>query len=176
MMMEFLRNGRDTILNATAGAGRAFSFLTVEVLSIYAAAYILAFSALLSSILALFRDRILAHLFGAGPVLDIYYAAFRIPDAVFIGIGALVSAYMLIPELARRDIAGQRRYLDSVVTGFGLLVSIVGVAAAVAAPWILTRAFPVIVADGGLADLTTLTRILLLQAAFLGFSNVAAAV
>jgi len=174
--MMFLRSGRDTLRKTYSGAGRAFSFLTGEVRGLQAAAYILALSSLLSSLLALLRDRLLAHLFGAGPELDIYYAAFRIPDAVFIGIGALVSAYMLIPELARRDAAGQRRYLDSVVTGFSLLVAIVSCAAAAAAPWILTRAFPVIVADGGLVELTTLTRILLLQAVLLGFSNVAAAV
>src|SRR3989344_7057782 len=79
----------------------ALSFLTTEVRGMQAAAYILALSSLTSSILALLRDRLLAHLFGAGPQLDMYYAAFRIPDMVFIGIGALVSAYMLIPELAR---------------------------------------------------------------------------
>jgi len=176
MMMEFLRNGRDTILNATAGAGRAFSFLTVEVRSIYAAAYILAFSALLSSILALFRDRILAHLFGAGPSLDLYYAAFRIPDMVFIGIGALVSAYMLIPELARRDESAQRRYLDNVVAGYALLVAVVGIIAYLLAPWILARAFPALVLSGTLPELVSLTRILLLQAVLLGFSNIAAAI
>jgi peptidoglycan biosynthesis protein MviN/MurJ (putative lipid II flippase) len=33
-----------------------------------------------SQLLGLIRDRILAHNIGAGPVLDIYYAAFRIPD------------------------------------------------------------------------------------------------
>lgn len=174
--MMLWHSGRDTLRKTYSGAGRAFSFLTGEVRGLQAAAYILALSSLLSSLLALLRDRLLAHLFGAGPALDIYYAAFRIPDAVFIGIGALVSAYMLIPELARRDTSGQRRYLDSVVTGFGLLVAIVSLAAAAAAPWILTRAFPVIIADGGLAELTTLARILLLQAALLGFSNVAAAV
>lgn len=175
-MMMLWRSGRDTLRKTYSGAGKAFSFVTGEVRGLQAAAYILALSSLLSSLLALLRDRLLAHLFGAGPELDIYYAAFRIPDAVFIGIGALVSAYMLIPELSRRDEAGQRRYLDSVVTGFGLMVALVGACAAVAAPWILARAFPLIVASGGLEELTTLTRILLLQAMFLGFSNVAAAV
>lgn len=175
-MMMFWRSGRDTIRKTYSGAGRALSFLTTEVRGLQAAAYILALSSLLSSLLALLRDRLLAHLFGAGTQLDIYYAAFRVPDAVFIGIGALVSAYMLIPELARRDSATQRRYLDSVVAGFGLMVAVVGSIAAVAAPWILERAFPVLVAGGSLDELVLLSRILLLQAVLLGFSNVAAAV
>jgi putative peptidoglycan lipid II flippase len=175
-MMMLWRSGRDTIRKTYTGAGKAFAFLTTEVRGLQAAAYILALSSLLSSLLALLRDRLLAHLFGAGTQLDIYYAAFRIPDAVFIGIGALVSAYMLIPELARRDGATQRRYLDSVVAGFGLLVALVGSIASLAAPWILERAFPVLVANGALDELVTLSRILLLQAVLLGFSNVAAAV
>lgn len=175
-MMQFLRTGRDTLQKTYTGAGRAFSFLTVEVRGLQAAAYILAISSLLSSLLALLRDRLLAHLFGAGPLLDLYYAAFRIPDAVFIGIGALVSAYMLIPELARRDEAAQGRYIDSVVAGFAFLVTIVGVCAAFAAPWILERAFPVLFANGAQPQLVFLTRILLFQAVLLGFSNIAAAI
>jgi putative peptidoglycan lipid II flippase len=47
------------------------------------AAALLAFSALLSRLLGLFRDRLLAGRFGAGEELDIYFAAFRIPDFVY---------------------------------------------------------------------------------------------
>ena len=88
-MSLFSRN----FLQARSGASRALLFFTAEVRGIHAAAYILALSSLTSSALALLRDRLLAHLFGAGAQLDMYYAAFRIPDAVFIGIGALVSAF-----------------------------------------------------------------------------------
>jgi putative peptidoglycan lipid II flippase len=47
------------------------------------AAFILGMSALISRILGLIRDRLLAGRFGAGPELDIYFAAFRIPDFVY---------------------------------------------------------------------------------------------
>src|SRR6185503_16546444 len=107
-MMKFLRAGRDTLRGTYMSAGQALSFLTLEVRGLQAAAYILALSSLFSSVLALLRDRLLAHFFGAGIELDIYYAAFRIPDMVFIGIGALVSAYMLIPELSRRSSEAQK--------------------------------------------------------------------
>jgi len=160
---------------AKTGANWALSFLNTEVRGLHAAAYILALSSLTSSILALLRDRLLAHLFGAGPQLDMYYAAFRIPDAVFIGIGALVSAYMLIPEIARRDKEGQKRYLDTIVAGYSALVAVVAAFAAVCAPYILTSFFPVLAANN-LPELTHLSRILLLQAVLLGFSNIAAAV
>ena len=47
------------------------------------AAFILAISALISRLLGLIRDRLLAGHFGAGQELDIYFAAFRIPDFVY---------------------------------------------------------------------------------------------
>ena len=155
---------------------RTLEFLSAEVRGLHAAAYILAVSSLLSSLLALLRDRLLAHLFGASVSLDLYYAAFRIPDAVFIAVGALVSAYMLIPELSRRDFLGQKKYLDTIVVGYSILVLLVSVFAALMAPLILQRFFPAFVDAGHLSTLTMLTRILLLQAAFLGLSNIAAAV
>lgn len=154
---------------------RAFSYITSEVRGLHAAAYILAVSSLLSSVLALLRDRLLAHVFGAGYELDLYYAAFRIPDAVFIGVGALVSAYMLIPELARRDEEGQKRYIDSIVAGFSIMAALVSAVAFLFAPYLLTKLFPSIVSDGHLETMTLLTRILLMQAILLGFSNIAAA-
>jgi putative peptidoglycan lipid II flippase len=159
---------------AKKGAAYALSFLTTEVRGLQAAAYILAISSLLSSVLALLRDRLLAHLFGAGLELDMYYAAFRIPDLVFISVGALVSAYMLIPELSRRDSTSQKRYLDTVFVGYSGLVILVGGLAALFAPIILQTVFPLLA--GRIEELTTLARILLLQAAFLGFSNIAAAI
>jgi len=43
----------------------------------------LAISALISRVLGIIRDWLLAKTFGAGPDLDAYFAAFRIPDFVF---------------------------------------------------------------------------------------------
>jgi len=47
------------------------------------AALVLGVSAFISRLLGLFRDRLLAGTFGAGEELDVYFAAFRIPDFVF---------------------------------------------------------------------------------------------
>lgn len=173
-MMRFIRRGRDTLEKTYSGAGWALSYLSLEVRGLQAAAYILALSSLASSLLALLRDRVLAHLFGAGPELDIYYAAFRVPDLVFIGVGALVSAYVLIPELARRDEVSGRRYIDGLIVWFGVLVAIVAAAAALLAPFILATLFPAL--SYAHSELVFLTRILLIQAVLLGFSNIAAAV
>ncbi len=51
-----------------------------EILSIHAAALVLGAAGLFSRILGVFRDRLLYGTFGAGRELDIYTAAFQIPD------------------------------------------------------------------------------------------------
>lgn len=60
------------------------------------AAFILAVSALISRILGLVRDRLLASNFGAGEELDIYFAAFRIPDFVYgiLIVGGITAAFL----------------------------------------------------------------------------------
>lgn len=155
---------------------RTFSLLASEVRGLQQAVYVLALFALLSSLLALVRDRIFAHIFGAGTTLDIYYAAFSIPDYIFVATGALVSVYILIPELARRSTLEQKRYIDTVVTGFCALAVVVSVIAFLAAPTILHFFFPLFTETGVLPALIALTRIMLLQPILLGLSNIFAAI
>lgn len=153
-----------------------YRFLSSEVSGLHAAVYVLALSALFSSILALVRDRLLAHTFGASATLDVYYAAFRIPDLIFVIAGALVSVYILIPELAKRDESSQRRYIDTVIAGFSLFAVAVALVAFAAAPELLGRFFPRFVESGVLGEAVLLTRILLLQPILLGLSNILAAI
>lgn len=151
-------------------------FLTDEVRGLQSAVYVLAAFAFLSSLLALARDRLLANAFGAGTELDLYYAAFRIPDFIFVALGALVSVYILIPELSRRDDASQKSYIDTIVAGFSILAVFIGVVAALLAPRILSALFPQFADSGLLPTLVTLTRIMLLQPILLGLSNIFAAI
>ena len=60
------------------------------------AAFLLALSALISRILGLIRDRLLAGHFGAGQELDIYFAAFRIPDFIYgiLIVGGITAAFL----------------------------------------------------------------------------------
>jgi len=69
-----------------------------QINSITVAAVLVATSSLVSRFLGIFRDRILAGEFGAGDTLDIYYAAFRIPDLVFnlLVLGALSAGFIPI--------------------------------------------------------------------------------
>ena len=154
----------------------ALRFLASPVHGLQAAVYVLAASAVLSSILALVRDRLFAHTFGAGVELDLYYAAFRIPDLIFVGTGALVSVYILIPQLARRAPDQQKGYIDTMVVGFSALAVAVSGITALITPYLLGVLFPKVAAAGLLPSLIVLTRIMLLQPILLGLSNILAAI
>lgn len=71
-------------------------FLNAKSRTITAAAIVLAVSSTISALLGIVRDRLLAGTFGAGPELDIYFAAFRVPDFIY-GIlitGGLMAAFL----------------------------------------------------------------------------------
>ncbi len=81
---------------------RLFKLFSQEVSGLHEAAFLLAAFALGSKILALFRDRLLAHNFGASAELDVYYAAFRIPDFLYVSLASLVASAVLIPFIVER--------------------------------------------------------------------------
>src|SRR3989344_5592588 len=64
--------------------------------TITGAAIILSGATLLSRLVGVIRDRVLAHYYGAGPVMDTYYAAFKIPDLIYslLIIGALTAGFI----------------------------------------------------------------------------------
>jgi len=151
-------------------------FLTVigrEVRGMHQAAYVLAAFALLSQLLALVRDRLFAAEFGAGHTLDVYYAAFRIPDLLFATVASLLSLYALLPVLSRLAEADEGRmvsFLRQMLLFFFVGMGGIALVAFILAPWLVTLVAPGITNP----DLVLLTRILLLQPLFLGASNILA--
>src|SRR4051812_44789375 len=100
---------------------RWFSVIGREIRGLHEAAYLLGLFALLSLVLALVRDRLLAFSFGAGHTLDIYYAAFRIPDFLFACVGSIVSASILLPYFIDRFGKSKeegKHFSDSIFTTF----------------------------------------------------------
>lgn len=71
-------------------------WLSSKIETITGAAVILAGASFASKILGLIRNHVLAGAFGAGDTLDAYYAAFRIPDAIFqfLVLGALSAGFI----------------------------------------------------------------------------------
>jgi putative peptidoglycan lipid II flippase len=143
---------------------------------LHQAAYLLAALTLASQVLALLRDRTFADAFGAGPVLDLYYAAFRVPDLVFALVSSLVSAYVLIPRITGAPRESTRRLLSEsasflFIVGGGLCIVI-----AVFMPDLLAFFYPDLAAQDPSGSFVLLARLLLIQPILLGLSGVIASV
>lgn len=149
-----------------------FERIAAPVRGLHQAAYLLAGLTLASQVLALLRDRTFAHTFGAGQALDLYYAAFRVPDLVFTLVASLVSAYVLIPRITGMDRESTRKLLSesaSFLFGIGGLICIV---LAVLMPQFLTFLYPDLVSSQYQTEFILLARILLIQPILLGLSGV----
>jgi len=142
--------------------------------TIISAAVIVAAASLASRLLGVLRDRILAGEFGAGNELDIYYAAFRLPDLVYslIVAGALSAGFIpIFSEL----VSGRKNPKEAWHVANGVLnILIVGLALvcaalAIAAPWVVPLIAPGFASDK-LALTVTLSRIMFLSPFFLGLS------
>lgn len=152
---------------------RLLNLLNREILGLHQAAFFLGFFALFSQFLALFRDRLLAHNFGAGIELDIYYAAFRIPDLIFITVASLVSVSIIMPLLVdhlKRGKEEARYFVRQVFSFFFIFVILVSVIVFILAPLILPLIFPGFNGEE-LDSLVLLMRIMLLSPVLLGISN-----
>ena len=152
---------------------RVFNFVYQEVRGLHQAAYVLALFAFASQVLAIVRDRLLAHTFGAGGELDLYYAAFRVPDLLFVLFASALSVFVLLPFVTQRtETLGKEagvKVLSQMFTLFLVMYTILAAVLAITAPLYVPYVFP------GLAEsadmLTLLIRILLLQPLLLGISS-----
>ena len=142
--------------------------------TVFSAAVILSVAALTSRILGLFRDRLLAGRFGAGEKLDIYFAAFRLPDLIYsiLVMGAISSAFIpVFAQYWQRD-KKEAWYLTS---GVFNLLSLVLIFLAIIfiffAPWLVSFIAPGF--SGEKKEMTImLTRIMFLSPIFLGMSSI----
>lgn len=154
---------------------RLFSFIVRDASSLGDAALLLSFFALLSQFLGLIRDRALAHTVGVGRTLDIYTAAFRIPDFLYISLVALISTAVLVPFIIERlnQENGEekvKKLVNSVFTVFSVTILCVSVALFFLMPAIVRLSAPGFNSEE-LHTLATLSRIMLLSPFFLGLSN-----
>ncbi len=140
-----------------------------------AAALIVGASGLASRVLGVVRDRVLAGTFGAGDVLDAYYAAFRLPDTIYnlVILGALTAGFIpIFTEYLERKGKTEALHLASqVISTVGVVMAVASASIAIFAPWIV----PVLAPGFGpekLALTITLTRVMSLSPFFLGLSAV----
>ncbi|MDR3571864.1 MAG: lipid II flippase MurJ [Candidatus Pacebacteria bacterium] len=154
---------------------RARKFFASETRGMHEAAYLLAAFAFASQFLGLVRDRTLAASFGANHTLDLYYAAFLVPNFIFSTVASLLSLYALMPVLSRLE--EERKglmisFLRDLALVFILGMTFVSLIAYALAPFLAKLVSPGLAADPAMrGQLILLMRILLLQPILLGISN-----
>lgn len=154
---------------------RLLRFTHTPIESLGGAAFVIAFMGIGSRILGFIRDRLLASSFGAGDLLDVYYAAFRLPDLVYglLVLGALSAAF--IPVFTGYWTRNDRETAWGVARGIMTLLlltlgglSLIGI---LIAPWLATWLAPGFSPEKQTL-VATLTRIMLLSPLLLGASAV----
>ncbi|MEF8847414.1 MAG: murein biosynthesis integral membrane protein MurJ [Candidatus Paceibacterota bacterium] len=142
--------------------------------SITSAAGLLAASTVISRLLALVRDGLLAGKFGAGVATDIYFAAFRIPDLVynFLIAGGLVVAFLpLFSEFYSEDEERAWEFTSNILNIFLVLLVVT-----CAVLFLLTPLLIDLIAPGfnaaQQAKTVMLTRLMFLSPIFFGLSSI----
>jgi len=142
--------------------------------TIAAAAVVLGAASLISRFLGLVRDRILAGTFGAGDELDIYYAAFRIPDLVYslLVMGAISAGFIpVFINYLEKDKKGAWRLANNVLNLMTLSLIAVCALLIIFSSWLIKLVAPGFPEDK-LALVVNLTRVMFLSPLFLGLSAV----
>jgi putative peptidoglycan lipid II flippase len=140
---------------------------------LHEAAYLLGTFALLSQILGLVRDRLLAHSFGASHLLDMYYASFRIPDLLFVSVASFASATAIVPFFIERINKGHeeaKKFLNDIFTLFFMAMAVASVIAFIFMPVLAPYVVPGF-SGADQNEVVFLARILLLSPFLLGLSN-----
>lgn len=154
---------------------RFLSLFGRDIESIHQAAYILAGATFLGQVLGLFRDRLLASTFGAGSLLDVYYAAFRLQDIIFVTIGSMLSAVVLIPlfsiTLEKEGKEKLHRIVNSIFTVAFYILLLISSIAVIFARKIALMIFPGVPAEYE-QTLVDLMRLLLLSPFLFSLSGV----
>ena len=123
------------------------------------------FATLASRVLGYARDMVVARAFGAGPLTDAFFVAFRIPNLLrrLLGEGALSTAVIPVftASLTRESRAAFTRMVRAVLGAGTLTLCLVTLAGMAAAPWIVACLTPGWAADPPLVGLAVqLTRLM----------------
>jgi putative peptidoglycan lipid II flippase len=157
------------------------NFFSTKTQCITTAAAIIAAAGLISRLLGVVRDRVLAGAFGAGDVLDAYYAAFQVPDFIFnlLILGALSAGFIpIFVSLMKNedpkkynDNAEAWKFTNNVMNIFGGALLVMGAVFFVIAPYLLEKILPGFGPEK-LAMTVEFSRIMFLSPFFLGLSAI----
>ncbi|OGL98727.1 murein biosynthesis integral membrane protein MurJ [Candidatus Uhrbacteria bacterium RIFOXYB2_FULL_45_11] len=153
-----------------------FQMFRRESTSLIGAAVLVGFFSFISRMIGFVRDRVLAGMFGAGNTLDVYYAAFKVPDFLFnlIVIGALSASFIpLFTSYYQNPLQRARawQFTNTILhlIGFGMiLVTLI--------LFVFANQIAVLIAPGfdhlKQAQVASFTRVMLLSEILLAFSMV----
>ena len=150
------------------------NILNKEFKVVLSAALTISFFSLVAKLLGLVRNRIFAGEFGAGDTLDIYFAAFRIPDFLYniLIVGILSSVFIpVFSEYLARDEQSAWKLANTVLSVFLLIFMAFCLVAIVFAPQLITLV-AVGFGDEKKQAAVELTRIMFLSPILLGISNI----
>jgi putative peptidoglycan lipid II flippase len=143
--------------------------------SVISAVFVITIAGLVSRLMGLVRDRLLASAFGAGNTLDAYYAAFRIPDLIYnlLILGALSAAFIpVFTSLISSDEDEEAWKMANGIMNLAIFFIVsCSIVLAIFAPWlmrIITPGFP----PEKIETVVMLTRIMFLSPLFLGISGI----
>lgn len=141
------------------------------------AAFLLGIFTLLSQILGLLRDRIFASTIGPGPVLDAYYASFKIPDFLYVSLASLASVTVILPMLSQKFKNGEDEhraaayhFFNQIFTVFSVTLVFVSIILFIAMPWVAKLVVPGFSADP-LRQVIWMSRAMLLSPIIFGIST-----
>jgi putative peptidoglycan lipid II flippase len=148
-------------------------FFNSQTKTVTFAAVVLASSALLSRLLGLVRDRLLAGRFGAGQELDIYFAAFRIPDFIYgiLIMGGIAAVFLpVFSEYYKKNEVEAWRFVNNLLNTFLFLLILLCSILALLTPFLIDIVAPGFSPEK--KDLAVdLTRIMFLSPIFFGLSS-----
>ena len=153
---------------------RLNTFLNHQAKTVNRAALILATSALISRLLGIARDWLLAKTFGAGAELDIYFVAFKIPDLVYniliLG-GVLVAFLPLFSEYFSKNQKKAWDFTSNCLNVFLSLLILVSFFLFLFTPFVVKLIAPGFTQEQ-LGKTILLTRIMFLSPIFFGLSSI----
>lgn len=135
---------------------------------------ILAIFSVLSVLLGVVRDRLLATHIGIGETLDIYNAAFRLPDLLYAFSLAFVTSATVVPFLTvenkKGGIEDPRKKLSSIFLFIGVGLTLIGGLLALTMPYYARFVVPGF-SGSQLVTFIDLSRLLLIQPILLGLTS-----
>lgn len=127
-----------------------------------------------SVLLGILRDRLLATNVGVGEILDVYNAAFRLPDLLYAISLAFITAGTIVPFLTVEDKEGRimdsRHKLSSILLFFSVVSTLGAIVIILTVPFYAHAIVPGFT-DDQVATFIRVTRILMIQPIILGVTS-----